>query len=208
MTPKESEIEMKTTSAALLLFATFAVAATPTNASAYYDRRQVTQCSDNAAGNAIFGALLGGVAGALIGGRDAGVGAAIGASAGGILGLGLSCREQTVYIDNVDRYLDDDRYEEPCNWDGGSVIVTRSMLRYDGAVCREYQSTLYTPRGPVTKIEVACREGGHWRHGFNPQGLRVERDYREMRRRRDYYRDDRRGYYRGRDHGRNSDYYR
>jgi hypothetical protein len=175
---------MKNKIPALLLMATLTTAIAPQAANAYYTRQDVLKCNDQAAGNTIFAAVLGGVAGALLGNQsgNAAAGAAIGAAAGGALGLGLNCREQTVYVENVDRYLDDDRYDEPYNWDGGSVIVTRTMSRNDGIMCREYQSTIRTPRGMVTKTEVACRESGRWVHGYDARNFRVVRDYRVNRR--------------------------
>ena len=143
-------------------------------------RRDLVNCNDQAAGNAVAGALIGGVIGALLGsqGHNPGMGAALGAAAGGSLGLGLSCREQTVYLESVDRYLDEERFDSPCEWDGGSALVTRSFVRPDGALCDEYQASVRTPRGWVNRTEVACREGRTWVHGYDPRGLRLVQDYR------------------------------
>jgi hypothetical protein len=170
---------MKALTLSIVTLALATSALTPT-AEAYYSRQDAVNCNDQAAGNAVAGAVIGGVIGALLGsqGHNPGMGAALGAAAGGSLGLGLSCREQTVYMDNVDRYLDDDRFDSPYQWDGGSVMVTRSFVRPDGVVCDEYQTSVRTPRGWVNKTEVACRVRGFWVHGFNPQGFRMVRDYR------------------------------
>lgn len=191
---------MKALTLSIVTLALATSALTPT-AEAYYSRRDVVRCNDQAAGNAVAGALIGGVLGAILGsqGHNPGMGAAIGAAAGGSLGLGLSCQEQAVYIRSVDRYLDDDRFDSPYRWDGGSVTVTRSFMRPDGVVCNEYDSTVYTPRGPMRRVEVACRERGMWVHGYERESrnYRVIRDYRRGGR----Y-DDRRDYRRGRDdHG-------
>ncbi len=191
---------MKTITLSLTLAALAAVALAPT-ADAYYSRRDVVRCNDNAGGNAAVGAIFGGIAGAIIGGatgNNPGLGAAIGAASGGSIGLGMSCREESAYIENVDRYLDDERYDSPYNWNGGSVAVTRTFQRRDGSLCREYVTNVRTRRGIVTKTEVACRDRGGWNHGYNPRDFREIRDFRRDRHndrrddRRDNRRDDRR----------------
>lgn len=183
-----------------LTVAALAAATLVPEANAYYSRRDVMRCDQNAAGNAVVGGIFGAVVGGIIGGatgNNPGLGAAIGAGAGGSIGLGMSCRDEAAYIDNVDRYLDDNRYDSPYSWNGGSVYVTRTFQRYDGVICHEYQTTVATRRGPMTKVEVACRERGGWMHGyhrgFDNRRFREMRDWRRHDRRdRDDRRDDRR----------------
>jgi hypothetical protein len=149
-----------------------AVSATPSVAEArYYSREEVRTCRSDGQDVGV-GALVGCGVGmglsAILGNKKAGDLAAScvgGGVAGGLIGaLGsMKCRDRVVYIDNVDRYLDDGRFERPYSWQGGySVIVEKTIYRNDGSVCHVYKSS--TPRG--TYKEVACQSGRGWRHGY------------------------------------------
>jgi hypothetical protein len=151
------------------------------NADAYYSRREVARCNNNAGETAVVGAVLGGILGGLIGsqnGNNGFAGAAIGAAAGGALGLGLSCREEVIYIQHVDHCLDEEDYRNPYAWNEGSVEITRDFQNRDGSLCREYHARYDSPNGSVQKDEIACRSGNTWMHGYNARDLRVTRDYR------------------------------
>ncbi|MGZ3692985.1 MAG: hypothetical protein ACXWQO_01960 [Bdellovibrionota bacterium] len=160
------------------------LASQPAMAGHYYSRQDLRTCQDEGQ-NAVAGAIFGGIAGALLSGAlggDPGMGAIAGAATGGILGLDMSCRDQIVYVDNVDRCLDEGSYNQPYTWRGGQVVVRQKYRRRDGVECREYQSTVRTRGGSVTKSEVACRERGVWMHGyesrdFEPRGTRTGESY-------------------------------
>jgi hypothetical protein len=185
-----------------VLSAVAALSATPTIAEArYYSREEVRSCrvdGEDVGVGALVGCGVGVGLNVLLGNKKAGdiaAGCVGGGVAGGLIGAlsSMKCRDRVVYIDNVDRYLDDGRFEDSYSWRGGySVIVEKTVYRNDGSVCHIYKSS--TPQG--TYKEVACRYGNSWRHGYEESVvIRDSRSYGswrngefyEERRERDYY---------------------
>jgi hypothetical protein len=150
-----------------------ALSATPNIAEArYYTREEVRSCradGEDVGVGALVGCGVGVGLNVLLGnkkGGDIAAGCIGGGVAGGLIGAlsSMKCRDRAVYIENVDRYLDDGRFDESYSWRGGySVIVEKTIYRNDGSVCHVYQSS--TPQG--TYKEVACRYGNSWQHGYD-----------------------------------------
>lgn len=139
----------------------------------YYTVEDVRSCenqSSNTAIGAIGGALIGGLIGGLLDrGKPAGVigGVVVGGVSGGIFGSEVSCHDQVVYVQNVDRYLQSappgGYRDEHCH-----VVVLGSGYSSTGQVCRTYHMDYLTPNGAWAAQEsTACWVDGHWRHGYD-----------------------------------------
>jgi len=174
---------------------------------AYYTVREVeTKCSNqarNAAEGAGAGAAIGCGLGVGLGlifnqGRDIGRacagGAIVGGTTGAVIGLAASCQDEVRYMTYWDRSLDrrhvSHDYE---SWGDGcrGRIVREGRDRRHGYMCREFETYISTPQGSKYHHEISCREGDHWRHGYESSEI----EYASLPPRRDdRRRDDRRRY--------------
>lgn len=161
----------------------------------YYSVEEVRTRCENAGQNTAIGMAAGAALGYLLGGRrlDSTI---IGAGVGGILGYGLSCRQETVFLERVDRQLygRDWDYRRPYYDRDCRVEVVRSGYSevYNGKrrVCRTYRSEFRTPNGWQENSSTACFVNGEWRHGYSDTVIVDERyynsRYRDNYRRRDF----------------------
>lgn len=181
---------MKNLSIAVLAIAGLSALAAPiAEAGRYYTRETVRQCRSDA-GDTIGGGLIGGAIGcglgALIGGNSRGCakGAAIGAGVGLTAGFfgSMECRDRVVYVENVERYFDEGRFERRSRWGNGETEVIKTIYRNDGSVCHIHKT--YTRNG--TYKQVSCRSGRSWQHtewddGYERTIIRDSRSYGSYR---------------------------
>jgi len=181
---------MKKLSIAVLAVAGLSALAAPiAEAGRYYTRETVRQCRSDA-GDTIVGGLIGGAVGcglgALIGGNSRGCakGAAIGGGVGLAAGFfgSMECRDRVVYVENVERYFDEGRFERRSNWGRGETEVIKTIYRNDGSVCHVHNT--YTRNG--TYKQISCRSGRTWQHtewddGYERTIIRESRSYGSYR---------------------------
>ncbi len=140
----------------------------------YYTREDTTRCSNQTENAAIGGGVglgVGALAGAALNSASRGAGAVVGGTlglvTGGLLGLGLSCEEETQYVKHVDESLGDYRYRywEPIERENYRIIVLERGKNWRGDSCSFYQVEFFGVNNrPQAVRETACRMDGAWRH--------------------------------------------
>lgn len=126
----------------------------------------------------VVGAVVGGVLDIAIRGRRTSPGeVAVVAGITGLATYGLSCKEEVVYLEKIDRHLHDREYRRHNYHDNDvEVTVLRSGYNRRREICRTYYSEIHTPRGIKTQESTACWRKNEWRHGFDRSEI-VEESY-------------------------------
>lgn len=147
----------------------------PTQASAYFTREEVSHCVDRDINTGV-GVVVGGLASAALGmvlskgnpliGVGAGVG---GAALGGLLGSELSCTQRTVYVDRLESHLSSINYRDPMREDDLELTVIRAGYTPAREYCRTYNMNYTDVRGSWhEETSTSCWIGGRWQHGYGP----------------------------------------
>jgi hypothetical protein len=165
----------------LLILAAFSI---NTARAEYFTVREIeTQCRKSGR-KTLKGLGVGAVIGCGVGmllsrrheGRACAQGAKVGGATGALIGFASSCEDQVRYVTYWDNGLDAYPVDvEYVSWGRGvrGRVVFEGYHREYGYVCREYETYIETPDGEEYRRSVACKERGHWRHGYSRKVVSV-----------------------------------